>query len=226
LIRTVTSLSPSGTLLARSMVAATMLRNCDGFDGPMKVRVVLIDSRAERSERMQQALADSGFTVLAVIRESADLYTAIRDLTPDAIIIDADSPTRDTLEHLATLSQRFPKPMIMMSESGDAELTRAAANAGISAYVVDGLSSGVVRSLVDVAILHFHNHHLLHAELSKTQQTLEDRRYIDRAKCMLMERHGFSENRAYGLMRHMAMRRSQRLGDFSRALLAAEGLET
>jgi response regulator NasT len=192
----------------------------------MKVRVVLIDSRAERSERMQQALTDSGFTVLAVIRESADLYAAIHGLTPDAIIIDADSPTRDTLEHLATLSQRFPKPMIMMSESGDAQLTRTAANAGISAYVVDGLSSAVVRSLVDVAILHFHNHHMLHAELSKTQQTLEDRGHIDRAKCLLMERHGFSETRAYNVLRRMAMRRSQRLGDFSRVLLTAEGLRT
>lgn len=188
------------------------------------VKVVLIDSRRQRSERMQRALIASGFSVMAVLRDNADLHTHIHSLQPDAIIIDAESPTRDTLEHLSALGQRFPKPMIMMSDQGDTEMTRAAANAGISAYVVDELSSATVRSLVDVAILHYHNHNQLHAELSKTQQTLEDRGHIDRAKCLLMERHGFSEMRAYNVLRRMAMRRSQRMGDFARALLSAEKL--
>lgn len=188
------------------------------------VKVVLIDSRKQRSERMQRALTNSGFSVMAVLRDNVDLHKHIRALQPDAIIIDAESPTRDTLEHLAALGQRFPKPMIMMSDQGDTELTRAAAHAGISAYVVDELSSSVVRSLVEVAMLHYHNNNQLHVELSKTQQTLEDRGHIDRAKCLLMERHGFSEMRAYNVLRRMAMRRSQRMGDFARALLSAENL--
>lgn len=190
----------------------------------MTLRVILIDSRLERSERLQQALAETGFQVLAVLRETDDLYAGLRNLQPDAVIIDADSPTRDTLEHLGALSQRFPKPMIMMTDSADAALTRAAASAGVSAYVVEGLSPSVVRSLVDVAMLHFQSHLQLHNALSRTQQDLDDRRSIDQAKCHLMERHGFSEDRAYGVMRRLAMRRQQRLGDFARALLAQEGL--
>lgn len=190
----------------------------------MTLRVILIDSRSERSERMQQALIESGFHVLAVLRETDDLYAGLRNLQPDAVIIDADSPTRDTLEHLGALSQKFPKPMIMMSDVADAALTRAAASVGVSAYVVDGLSSSVVRSLVDVAMLHFQSHRLLHAELSKTQQDLDDRRCIDQAKCHLMERHGFSEERAYGVMRRLCMRRQQKLADFARAMLSQEGL--
>ena len=191
----------------------------------MKVKVVLIDSRKQRSQRMQRALTDSGFCVMAVLRDNAnDLHAQILALQPDALIIDAESPTRDTLEHLAALGQRFPKPMIMMSDQGDTALTRAAANTGISAYVVDELSSATVRSLVEVAMLHFHNQNQLHAELSKTQQTLEDRGHIDRAKCLMMERHGFSEMRAYNVLRRMAMRRNQRMGDFARTLLSAENL--
>ena len=174
---------------------------------------------------MQNALRESGFVILAVIREDADLYASMKNLQPDAIIVDAESPSRDTLEHLSVLSQAFPKPMIMMSDSGNTALTREAANAGISAYVVEGLSPAAVRSLVDVAIMHFHSHDQLNRQLSKTQQSLDERRLIDRAKCLLMERHGFSEKRAYGLMRRMAMSRSQRLGDFAKAILSAEGLE-
>lgn len=190
----------------------------------MTLRVILIDSRLERSERMQKALAETGFHVLAVLRETDDLYAGLRNLQPDAVIIDTDSPTRDTLEHLGALSQKFPKPMIMMTDSADAALTRAAASAGVSAYVVEGLSPSVVRSLVDVAMLHFQSHRQLHAALSKTQQDLDDRRAIDQAKCHLMERHGFSEDRAYTVMRRLAMRRQQRLGDFARTMLAQEGL--
>ena len=190
----------------------------------MTLRVILIDSRTERSERMEKALLESGFHVLAVLRETDDLYAGLRNLKPDAVIIDADSPTRDTLEHLGALSQRFPKPMIMMSDVADAALTRTAASVGVSAYVVEGLSPSVVRSLVDVAMLHFQSHRQLHAELSKTQQDLDDRRSIDQAKCHLMERHGFSEDRAYGVMRRLAMRRQQRLADFARGLLSQEGL--
>ena len=190
----------------------------------MTLRVILIDSRTERSERMQRALIESGFQVLAVMRETDDLYAGLRNLQPDAVIIDTDSPTRDTLEHLGALCQRFPKPMIMMSDAADAALTRAAASVGVSAYVVDGLSPSVVRSLVDVAMLHFQSHRQLHAELSKTQQDFDDRRCVDQAKCHLMERHGFSEERAYGVLRRMAMRRQQRIGDFARALLNEEGL--
>jgi response regulator NasT len=191
----------------------------------MKVQVVLIDSRRQRSQRMQRALADAGFIVMAVLHDKAsDLHERIHALRPDAIIIDAESPTRDTLEHLALLGRRFPKPMIMLSDQGDTSLTREAAQAGISAYVVDELSSAMARSLVDVAMLHFHSQNHLHAELSKTQQTLQDRGHIDRAKCLLMERHGFSETRAYSVLRRMAMRRSQRMGDFARSLLSAENL--
>ena len=193
-------------------------------DAGRRLRVVLIDSRRARSQQLQQALQAAGFAVIAVVKESADLYARVVPLAPDAIIIDADSPTRDTLEHLAALHQQFPKPMIMLSERGDAELTRSAAQAGVSAYVVEGATPSAVRSLVDVAMLHFLNHRVLHAELTRAQQALEDRDHVGRAKIFLMERHGFGEERAYQLLRKLAMRRQQRIADLARLMLAAEGL--
>lgn len=188
------------------------------------LKVVLIDSRRQRSERVQRALSDAGFAVLAVISEHDDLSRRMRELQPEAIIIDAESPTRDTLEHLSALSQEFPKPMIMLSDEGHSDLTRAAAQAGVTAYVSAGLSTTAVRSLVEVSMLHYHQHHVLHAELSRTQQSLDDTRCIDRAKCLLMERHGFSESKAYEIMRRLAMRGRLRLGDFARSLLSSENI--
>lgn len=191
---------------------------------PKTLRVVLIDGRQQRAEQMQRLMEQAGFKVLAVIKETADLYAAVMPLSPDAIIIDADSPSRDTLEHLSSLHHRFPKPMIMLSQTGSMELTRAAAQAGVSAYVVDGLSPGAMRSLVDVAMLHHLNHRRLHEQLCHTQQSLEDSNSIQRAKVFLMERHGFNEKRAHLVLRRLAMRRQQRMADLARAMLDAEGL--
>lgn len=189
------------------------------------LRVVIINSRYGGAGRMQLALQDAGFHVLDVLPEASDLYKSLRDLQPDAVIIDADAPSRDTLEHLAVLGKRFPKPMIMMADQGSSDQTRAAAEVGVSAYVVDGLAPAVVRSLIEVAILHYHSRNQLHAALDDARQTLDDRLQIDRAKCLLMERHGFSEKRAYTVMRRLAMRRNQRVSDFARSILNSEKLD-
>lgn len=195
------------------------------FSRATVLRVVIINSRFGGAGRMQLALQDAGFHVLDVLPESSDLYKSLRDLQPDAIIIDADAPSRDTLEHLAVLGKRFPKPMIMMADHGSSDQTRAAAEVGVSAYVVEGLAPAVVRSLIEVAILNYHSRNLLHAALDDARQTLDDRLRIDRAKCLLMERHGFSEKRAYTVMRRLAMRRNQKVSDFARAILNSEQLD-
>lgn len=185
----------------------------------MSLRVLLIDARRAEASALADVLRACGFEVLGALPESDEVLPVIHRLAPDAIIIDADSPRRDTLEGLALLSRRYPRPMIMLSEQGDTELTRVAAEAGVSAYVVEGVSTETIRSLVQVAVLHFRGQHVLHAELSKTRQELEDRRHIDKAKCQLMEHYGLSEKESYERMRKLAMNRGQRLADLARMLL-------
>ena len=184
-----------------------------------KLRVLLIDAREKQASSLAEVLRACGFEVLGSLQEPDEVLPAIQRLAPDAVIIDADSPRRDTLEGLALVSRRYPRPMIMLSEQGDTELTRVAADAGVSAYVVEGVSMETIRSLVQVAVLHFRGQHLLHAELSRTRQELEDRRRIDMAKCQLMERHGLSEKESYERLRKLAMTRGQRLAEVARVLL-------
>ncbi|MGH8529465.1 MAG: ANTAR domain-containing response regulator [Nevskiales bacterium] len=190
----------------------------------MSLRVLLIDARQAEASVLAAVLTACGFQVIGSLQESDEVLPVVRRLEPDAIIIDADSPRRDTLEGLARLSRRYPRPMIMLSEQGDADLTRTAADAGVSAYVVEGVSSETIRSLVQVAVMHFRGQHVLHAELSKTRQELEDRRQIDRAKCRLMEHYGLNEKAAYERLRSLAMTRGQRLAELARLVLASPGL--
>lgn len=185
----------------------------------MTVRVLIVDASPARSDRLEQALVEAGFDVLGRVGADADLYGPMESLRPDAVIVDAELPTRDTLEHLAQLGRRYPKPMIMLSGAGDAELTAAAARAGVSAYVVEGLAPTTVQSLVHVAIAHYQTHRALRSELTRVQQSLEQRKVIDRAKCLLMERHGVGEEAAYGRLRKMAMDRRISLPEQARELV-------
>src|SRR5882672_4762001 len=114
----------------------------------MPARVLIIDVQSERTQQLAQALAAAGFDVAGIVAESEDVHGAVRSLKPDAILIDADSPSRDTLEGLAVLGKRFPRPILMLSETADTELVRDAARLGISTYAVDGISPALLRSLV------------------------------------------------------------------------------
>ncbi len=192
----------------------------------MTLRVLIVDAGQAQPERLQDALAEAGFTVLARVGADADLYGAMEDLRPDAVIVDAELPTRDTLEHLAQLGRRYPKPMIMLSGAADAELTAEAARAGVSAYVVEGLAPATVQSLVHVAIAHYQAQRALKTELNRTQQTLAQRRAIDRAKCLLMERLSVGEQAAYERLRKMAMDRRLSLHEVAVELVSARETPT
>ena len=184
------------------------------------IRVLIASNGGREALALEATLADAGYDVVARETDAAALERRVRELEPDAIVIHSDSPARDTLEHLALLHSRWPRPMLMLCGEGDAHVARAAVQAGVSFYVVDRLSPAAVRSLVDMALLHFQDRQLLTRELAQAQQALDDRRAIDRAKCLLMEHAGLSEADAYHRLRRLAMQRGQRLGDLARALLA------
>lgn len=191
----------------------------------MPARVLIIDAHSERTEPLAQALADAGFEVAGVVGESDDIHEAVRNLEPDAILIDADSPSRDTLEGLAVVGRRFPRPILMLSESADTEMVRDAARMGISTYAVDGISPVLLRSLVEVTMAHFQNQRSLAGELQEAQQALHDRRIIDKAKYRLVREMRMTEEEAYHQLRRMAMQRGMKLADLAR-LLAERGTTT
>ncbi|MGJ8526705.1 putative transcriptional regulatory protein pdtaR [Halomonadaceae bacterium LMG 33818] len=185
----------------------------------MSVRVLIVDARSKRSHALKSALEESGFEVLMVADESADLHVLIKRLEPDAVLIDTGLPSRDILEHLSQINRRYPRPMIMFSQDSDTQLTRDALRAGVSAYVVEGVVPSLVRSLVEVAIENFDAHHQLRQELTRTRESLAQRRTIDRAKTSLMERYGIDEQTAYSQMRKLAMDRRSSVADIAQQLL-------
>ena len=161
---------------------------------------------------------------ITVISESSGLSRRVAELNPDVVLIDLESPSRDILEELASASGPLERPVAMFVDRSDDGLTQAAVEAGVSAYVVDGMQAHRIRPVLDAAISRFSVFKRMRTELETTKRALEERKVIDRAKGILMKSKGLSEEDAYAMLRKTAMDRGRRVSDVAEALVTAAGL--
>jgi response regulator NasT len=187
------------------------------------LKIMLVDQNPGRSAILEQALSDAGHRVVARVDAGRSLLRDVQDHQPDIVIIDMESPGRDTLEQMREIGRDQPKPIILFSNKRDGEYIRQAVQAGVSAYVVDGLSRERIMPIVEVAMARFREFEALRQELQDTKNQLADRKVIDKAKGILMKRNGLSEEDAYKLLRKAAMDRNLRVVEVARTLLALEG---
>jgi response regulator NasT len=192
----------------------------------MTVRVLLVDEDPDRAAQLQAALHAAGYMVTAHVATAVDLLAQVRATEPDMIIIDRDSPDRDTLEHVCMVTRDQPRPIVMFADDGDRAAIRAAVDAGVSAYVVGGLTAERIQPIVDVAMARFEQFQAMRQELDKAKLSLAERKQIERAKGIVMKRRVVSEDQAYKLLRTMAMERNQRLAQVAENVIAMEELLT
>lgn len=186
---------------------------------PNPLRVLLVDKTFERAALLKQALEDGGFKIVAHVSSSADLNGLVEGIRPDVIILDTESPDRDTLEHLCLISRDRPRPVVMFTDDGDREKIQEFILAGVSAYVVDGLSSERVAPIVEVAIARFNAFQAMRNDLVKAENQLAERKDIERAKGLLMKQRAWTEEAAFQAMRKMAMDKGIRLAEVARHLV-------
>lgn len=187
------------------------------------MKVMLLDNNTERSENIKTGLLTAGYPQVVCVDMTghADLLKLVKQHQPDIVIIDMESPDRDTLESMRSVDRENPKPIVFFADHSDYQTTQAAINAGVSAYVVDGLPGERIKTVMEVAIARFKAFHELRSELESYKQRLEDRKDVDKAKGILMEHRQLSEEAAYQLLRKMAMDRNMRIGDAARNFIAA-----
>jgi len=188
------------------------------------LRVMIVDDSEERSLYLRLMLEQVGYTVVGEVFEPRKLYDAVRDRSPDVIIIDTESPSRDTLEHIAQLSETDPRPIVMFSSDSGSASIREAVQAGVSAYIVDGLTAERVKPIIEVAMARFASYQVVKTELAQVKTKLSDRKLVERAKGVLMKARSIDEDEAYSALRKMAMERSLTIGEVSRQLLAVSDL--
>ena len=188
------------------------------------LRVLLVDDSPQRRAALETSLAEVGCEVVGFVSRSDDLLRQVETLDPEVVIIDIDSPSRDTLDGLTSVQSRAPRPIVMFTQDDNGETITRATRAGVSAYVVDGISQKRVRPILDAAIERFRHFSDLSRELARTRAELAERKIVDKAKGILMKRRGMSEDEAYKAMRNLAMSSNKRLVDIAESIVSAASL--
>lgn len=178
---------------------------------PPPLKILLVDDELVRAAMVEEALAQEGHEVACRLQGPASLNEMVARHQPDVVIIDMESPDRDTLDSMALLNRENPRPVVFFADQHDPETMQAALTSGVSAYVVDGLVPGRVKAIIEVAIARFDAFQSMRQELDKVRNQLTDRKRIERAKGLLMKHQDCDEEQAYRMLRKIAMDRGQRI---------------
>ncbi len=183
------------------------------------LKVMIVDNDIKLSKPLKQSLIDNGFDVVAHVENNIHLQAKCCEVQPDVVIIDTESPSRDTLENICVISMHDPRPIVMFTHDGDKEKIKLATQAGVSAYVVGTIPNERLTPVIDAAIARFDEFKQLRTELALTKTKLDERKVIERAKGLLIKQRHLDEDAAYEMLRSMAMKKHMKLVDLSNQLL-------
>jgi two-component system, response regulator / RNA-binding antiterminator len=187
-------------------------------------KIVIIDESPIRAAILEDGLREAGYTEVVQVNEMQSLLSRIYSLDPDIIVIDLQNPSRDSLEQMFQVSRAVRRPIAMFVDQSDSAMIQASVDAGVSAYIVDGLKKERIKPILDLCVSRFNAFSKLQDELDRTRNALEERKVIDRAKGILMKLKGLTEEEAYVLMRSTAMREKKKIGEIAQSILTASEL--
>ncbi|ENN84673.1 Nitrate regulatory protein [Rhizobium freirei PRF 81] len=189
-----------------------------------ELTILVIDENVIRASIIEEGLRDAGHGNVTVIHEVNGVARIIEALKPDVIVIDIENPNRDMMEHLFQLTRTVGRPIAMFVDRSDTAQIEAAMDAGVSAYVVDGLKKERVKSILDMAVSRFNAFSRLQRELAEAKSALEERKVVERAKGILMKMRGLSEEDAFALLRQTAMNEKKKISEIAQSVVTAAGL--
>jgi two-component system, response regulator / RNA-binding antiterminator len=190
------------------------------------LKIAVVDSNQLRASVLLEGLREADYLAVTWIQDMSGLMRQLYDVDPDVVVIGLENPSRDSLEQMFQISRAVRRPVAMFVDQSDRATTAAALDAGVSAYVVDGLKKERISAILDMAVIRFNAVARLREELERTKTALEERKLIDRAKGIIMKQKTMDEASAYALLRRTAMNQHKRMSDIAQTIVtAAEILE-
>jgi response regulator NasT len=185
------------------------------------LKIVIVDESPIRAAILEDGLREAGFAQVVRIEETTNLLARVYALDPDVILIDLENPSRDVLEQMFQVSRIVKRPIAMFVDQSDTASIQASVDAGVSAYIVDGLKKERVKNILDLCISRFNAFSRLQDELDRTKTALEERKVIDRAKGILMKAKNLTEEAAYTLLRKTAMNEKKKIVEIAQSVITA-----
>jgi response regulator NasT len=185
------------------------------------LKILIVDANPVRAAIIDEGLREAGFRDLVRIGATNGLVAAIEAHDPDVVVIDLEDPSRDALADMFLVSRSVRRPITMFVDQSDSASIEAAVEAGVSAYIVDGLKKERMQPILQTCVSRFNAFRKLREELDEARSQLEDRKTIDRAKSIVMRMKGLQEEDAYALLRKTAMNEKRKLVDIARSIIMA-----
>jgi len=189
----------------------------------LSLTIAIVDESRSRAAIIEDGLREAGYTRIVHIDEMTNLLARLYATDPDVVVIDLENPSRDVLEQLFQVSRLVKRPVAMFVDQSDTGMITKAIDAGVSAYVVDGLKKERVKSILDMCVARFQAYARLQNELDQAKSALEERKVVERAKGLLMKHKGIAEEEAYALLRRRAMNEKKKIAEIAQAVVT--GLE-
>lgn len=190
----------------------------------INLRIAIVDESPARAAVIEEGLREAGMLDVTTFLERKGIAGRLEALSPDVVLINLANPHRDELEELFALSRAMARPVAMFVDQSDSAAMEAAIDAGVSAYVVDGLKKERIKPILEVAVRRFWAFSRLRTELDEARNALAERRSVDQAKLLLMKRRGLDEPAAYAALRKAAMDSGRRIGEVADAIVTADRL--
>jgi response regulator NasT len=188
------------------------------------LRILIVDQNVMRASVLEDGLREAGYSKVTVVRDMQNLMRRIVEIGPDVIFIDLENPNRDVLEQMFQVSRCVQRPIAMFVDRSDTDMIEAAVDAGVGAYVVDGLRKERVKAVLDMAVSRFNAFSKLREELDRAKAALDERKVVERAKGILMKERGLAEEAAYALLRKAAMNENRRITEVAQSVVTAAKL--
>jgi len=189
-------------------------------DGQQQISILVVDESEPRLQLLMAALKKAGYGRVHALQNPTILHQFVRETKPDVVLIEVESPSRDTLEQLKLIRDQDPTPVLMVAQDPKAQSIQDAVASGVCAYSVGDVSTDRVKPAIEVAMATFASFKALRDQLWQAREKLSQQKRIDRAKCILIEQKGLSEDQAYKALRKLAMDRKRRLVDVADDLIA------
>ena len=188
------------------------------------MRIAIIDTSTSRAAIISDGLREAGLDDLVVIDPSRPILAQLGEARPEVVLVNLENPSRDVLEDYFAMSRALARPIAMFVDQSDTEATAAAVDAGVSAYIIDGLAKNRIKPVLELAVRRFQAFARLQDELHVARTALADRASIDKAKAILIKRRGLDEPAAYALLRNHAMSTNRRIAEVADAIITSEAL--
>ena len=188
----------------------------------MTIRVVIAEDEAIIRLDLRETLEEEGYEVVGETGRGDEAVELVRQLRPDLAILDIKMPGMDGLEAARTISDERGAAVLILTAFSQRDLIEQARDAGALAYLVKPFQKSELIPAVEVALGRFVEMKALAEENSSLTEQLATRKLVDRAKGILMDKHGMAESDAFRFVQKTAMDSRRSLADVAQSVIDGE----